>query len=89
MTPECPYCRGRDIKRGEVMITASYGPNRVPPSPMQGFIIYCGFCGCQTAMASTWEEAERRWAAGAPDGDFSPDGAGHVYVPDTDPRASH
>ena len=91
MTPECPYCKGHDyIKRGEVMIAASYGPNRVPPrGPMQRFIIYCDFCGCTTAWAGTWEEAETWWAAGAPDGDFSQDGASHVYVPDTDPRASH
>jgi hypothetical protein len=75
MTPECPYCRGRDIKRGEVVIGASFGPNRIPPNGrMQGFIIYCGFCGCTTVMASSWEEAEAFWAAGAPDGDFGPDG---------------
>jgi hypothetical protein len=90
MTPECPYCKGRDIKRGEVTIGVSYGPNRLPPrGPMPRLIIYCGFCGCRTAMASTWEEAENWWAAGAPDGDFGPDGTSKVYVPPTDPQTSH
>ena len=91
MPPEsCPYCKGRDIKRGEVITGACYGPNRIPPrGPRPRFIIYCGFCGCRTAVAGTWEEAEIWWAAGAPDGDFSADGAGRVYVPRTDPRASH
>jgi hypothetical protein len=89
MPPEsCPYCNGRDIRRGEVIKGACYGPNRIPPAgPRPRFIIYCGFCGYTTAVAGTWEEAEIWWAAaGALDGDFSADGAGRVYVPRTDPR---
>ena len=67
MPPEsCPYCKDRDIRRGEVITGACYGPNRIPPAgPRPRFIIYCSFCGCRTAVAGTWEEAEIWWAAGA------------------------
>jgi hypothetical protein len=39
-----------------------------PAGPRPRFIIYCGFCGCRTVIAGTWEEAEIWWTAGAPDG---------------------
>ena len=41
MPPEsCPYCKGSDIRRGEVITGACYGPNRIPPAgPRPRFII--------------------------------------------------
>lgn len=82
----CPYCQGSDVRRGEVITGACFGPNRIPrPTPAR-VVIYCGFCGCTTAPAPTWEQAETWWKAGAPDGNFGPQGEGNVYVPACDPR---